>query len=119
MTVSSIIFDADFGLLTGLYIFKSVFSPFFLCTGVTFEHFQDCGNSPLEIELLMMYVKGAAITSSEAFSILGLTKSSPDEVFGFKHLIAFLTCTSVTSRREKCRFLSLYFSFSFDAGSIL
>ena len=60
-----------------------------------------------------------AITSIDAFRILGLTKSSPDEVFGLSDLIAFLTCVSVTSLREKWRFFPLCFSFSFEAGSWL
>ena len=87
----SMILDADIGLLTGLYILISVFSPFFLKIGVTLEHFHGSGNSPEEIELLIMNVMGAAITSTDAFSIFGLTKSNPLEDFGLRHLIAFLT----------------------------
>ena len=57
--MSSIILDAAIGLLTGLYILTSVLAPFyFLKIGVTLEHFHGSGNSPEEIELLMMKVIG-------------------------------------------------------------
>ena len=63
--------------------------------------FQDLGNSPLEIELLMIEVRGMMMTSIADFNILVETKSSPELVLLFTLINAFLTSDSLTVLRAK------------------
>ena len=68
--------------------------------GITFAVFQDCGNTPSSIELLIINVRGAAIMSAVCFSNFGEMKSIPLLVLFFRHLIAFRTCFIVTGLME-------------------
>ena len=49
----------------------------------------------------MIQVRGVVITSTANLIMVGGTKSSPDDFFGFRLLIAFLTSASVTGEKEK------------------
>ena len=67
----------------------------------------------------MMKHSGVAITLLTYLRILVLMKSIPEDDFDLMLLIAFFTSSSVTSVKEKFRFLPFNFSYNLLVGSML
>ena len=103
---------------TGLYMVLSLFDPFFIHIGVIFPIFQLSGNSPSEIEALMIMHSGPLITSTAILINFGDMKSIPELDLFFIAFIAFSTCLSVTVLRLKFKFLFFRHSSSFSVGLI-
>ena len=74
---------------TGLYMVLSLFDPFFFHIGVIFPIFQLSGNSPSEIEALMIMHSGPSITSTAILINFGDMKSIPKLDLFFIAFIAF------------------------------
>ena len=73
---------------TGLYMVLSLFDPFFFHIGVIFPIFQLSGNSPSEIEALMIMHSGPLITSTAILTNFGDMKSIPELDLFFADLFA-------------------------------